>query len=140
MTYIPMISGSLDKGTATSVDQTSWPSFRKASMLHSASLRADHSSSWSSGDVANSKLPALCCLAIVLTIEIFSLTPARVPENLYFCQSQGTNTKSSDLTHLKNMVGTSFQVFLVACVLFITLICTSSITSIAATGTPARMI
>lgn len=38
------------------------------------------------------------------------------------------------------MVGTSFHLLLVAPVLFITIICTSSISSIAATGTPALMI
>lgn len=41
-------------------------------------------------------------------------------------------------THLKNMVGNSFHFLVVAPALLMTPICTSSMISMAATGTPAR--
>ncbi|KAF3397159.1 hypothetical protein DPV78_008032 [Talaromyces pinophilus] len=43
MVDAPIISGSRDRGTATSVDQTSPPSGRKARLLQRDSLRADQS-------------------------------------------------------------------------------------------------
>lgn len=69
-----MISGSLEIGTATSVDHTSSPSRRSAIMLHSDSLRADHSVFCSSGLIANSKSPLLCALEIAWTSLMFSCT------------------------------------------------------------------
>lgn len=79
----PIISGSRERGTATSVDQTSSPSRRKASMLHNDSFRADQSVFCSSASTANSKSPLLCDRAIALTRSTFSFTPAFVPENLF---------------------------------------------------------
>ena len=65
-------------------------------MLHRASLRADQSCLASCSLEANSKLPPWWFWAMILTLRMFSCTPALVPLNL------------------KNMVGTSFQVFPVA--------------------------
>jgi hypothetical protein len=102
---LPMMSGSRDRGTATSVDHTSRPSVRSASMLQSDSLRADQSVFCSWASMANSKSPLLWARAIDLTRWTFSrtctcqcafrascsgcydeelLTPAWVPENLWF--------------------------------------------------------
>jgi hypothetical protein len=71
---IPIMSGSLEIGTATSVDQTSSPSRRSASMLHRDSFRADHSVFCSSALTANSKSPLLCFLEMDFTNSIFSCT------------------------------------------------------------------
>ncbi len=117
-----MMSGSLESGTATSVDHSSWPGLRNAIMLQSDSFLADHSFFCSCASLANSKSPLLCASAIARTILMLSCTPAVVPENL------------------KNSVGTSFQTLTVAPARFTTLIWTSSMSSMAATGTPARMI
>ena len=149
-----MMSGSLEMGTATSVDHTSSPSRRSASILHRDSLRADHSVFPSSGVLANSKSPLLCNLAIDLTSWMFSLTyfrvshlqemrwnaltPALVPENLFRIFSLCRSGTTRGITYLKNIVGTSFHFLTVAPALLMTDICTSSIISIAATGTPVR--
>lgn len=69
-----MMSGSLEIGTATSVDHTSSPSRRSASILQRDSLRADQSVFCSSAFLANSKSPLLCALAIAFTSPIFSFT------------------------------------------------------------------
>ena len=71
---LPMMSESRDSGTATSVDQTSEPFSLKASMLHSASFRADQSVFCSSASRANSKSPALWHFVIALTVLILSST------------------------------------------------------------------
>jgi hypothetical protein len=153
--HLPMMSGSLEMGTATSVDHTSSPSRRSASILHKDSLRADHSVFPSSGVLANSKSPLLCNLAIDLTSWMFSLTyifesaaysrcsGTRLPLPWYpriclrFLVSDSTEM-SCRVTYLKNIVGTSFHFLAVAPALLMTDICTSSMISIAATGTPAR--
>ena len=75
-----------------------------------------------------------------LTRPILSRTPALVPENLIDTVSKTTELLCYRETYLKNMVGTSFQLFLVIPDLLTTPICTSSIISIAPTGTPALMI
>jgi hypothetical protein len=152
-----MISGRRDIGTATSVDQTSSPSRRSASMLHRDSLRADQSVFCSSALTANSKSPLLCAREMSLTSSIFSCTyyavssipsncttrmaertPALVPENLFAALSLYFYMISLPMTYLKNMVGNSFHFLVVDPALLITPICTSSMISIAATGTPAR--
>ena len=65
-------------------------------------------------------------------------TPALVPENLFAALSSCFHMISFRKTHLKNMVGNSSHFLFVDPALLITPICTSSIISIAATGTPAR--
>lgn len=71
---IPIMSGSREIGTATSVDQTSSPSRRSAIMLQSDSLRADQRVFCSSASMANSKSPLLLAFAIAFTSSMFSCT------------------------------------------------------------------
>ena len=81
--YVPIISGSLEIGTATSVDQTRlFSSSRRASILHRTCLRALHREASSSLLLANSIVSDLLALAIFFTRSMFSRTPAFVPENL----------------------------------------------------------
>jgi hypothetical protein len=111
----------------------------------------------SSGLTANSKSPLLCARDMSLTSFMFSCTyyavsfiprncttrraehtPALVPENLFAALSSRFHMISVPKTYLKNIVGSSFHFFFVEPALLITPICTSSMISIAATGTPAR--
>lgn len=78
---IPIKSGSLEKGTATSVDQTRSPSpCLMARMLQRASLRADHSASRSAAERANAKEELPWAAEMDLTSVAFSLTWTRRPD------------------------------------------------------------
>src|SRR5690242_19930635 len=71
-------------------------------------------------------------------MHLCKLTPALVPENLFTTISlKLEDGNHSRRTYLKNIVGTSFHFLCVEPALLITPICTSSMISIAATGTPA---
>jgi hypothetical protein len=173
-----MMSGRRDIGTATSVDQTSSPSRRSASILHRDSLRADQSvSKWCRtksayvayafrtsgtrtlllGTDSKLKVTTFVCPGYVLdqlyvflyllcsqlhsgncTTRRAEHTPALVPENLFAALSSRFHMISVPKTYLKNIVGSSFHFLFVEPALLITPICTSSMISIAATGTPAR--
>lgn len=99
--------------------QTSSPLLRKESIDQSDSFLADHSSCCSAASRANSKSPPLLDAAIFLTLLMLSFTPSLVPENL------------------KKRVGDSFHTRgFVAPPRLITLIWTSSMISMAATGIP----
>lgn len=103
--------------------QTSSPSFRSANIDHRTSFRADHNNFCSRSSRANSKLLPLLDAVIPCTRLMLSFTLVLVPANL------------------KNSVGASFHTRgAVAPPRLITFICTSSITSIEATGIPACII
>lgn len=111
------------EGKRDGLIQTSSPSFLSANIDHRTSFRADHSNFCSRSSRANSKLLPLFDAVIPCTRLILSFTLVLVPANL------------------KNSVGASFHTRgAVAPPRLITFICTSSITSIEATGMPACMI